>query len=94
MEIKKNTLISSLTVSEFLELINKKTNKTSNSDLIFIEDLKKITNYKESTIYSKVSKNQIPVISRGRPLIFSRKEILNWLQLGKPNVQSFLQLKK
>lgn len=94
MEIKKNTLISSLTVSEFLELINKKTSKSSNSDLIFIEDLKKITNYKESTIYSKVSKNQIPVISRGRPLIFSRKEILNWLQLGKPNVQSFLQLKK
>lgn len=94
MEINKNTLISSLTVSEFLELINKKTSKSSNSDLIFIEDLKKITNYKESTIYSKVSKNQIPVISRGRPLIFSRKEILNWLQLGKPNVQSFLQLKK
>jgi hypothetical protein len=33
-----------------------------------------------------VSRNEIPTLSRGRPLVFSRKALENWLKEGKPTV--------
>ncbi|WP_338357531.1 hypothetical protein [Yeosuana marina] len=56
------------------------------SDIIFIDEVKEITGYKESTIYSKVCRFEMPVISKRRPLTFSRKDIVNWLKDGKPSV--------
>ncbi len=53
-------------------------------DKIFIEELEKITGYAKQTIYVKVSKDEIPVLSSGRPLIFSRKQIFNWIECGRP----------
>lgn len=94
--------IYSLTVGEYLELnkkafaieadriINNFQNKpgggSSTSDIIFIDEVKELTGYKNSTIYSKVCRFEMPVISKRRPLTFSRKDIINWLKDGKPNV--------
>ena len=58
----------------------------SNSDIIFIDEVKELTGYKNSTIYSKVCRFELPVISKRRPLTFSRKDIINWLKEGKPSV--------
>ena len=94
--------IYSLTVGEYIELNKKAfaneaeklindyqrnsgCNKSS-SDIIFINEVKELTGYKKSTIYSKVCRFEIPVISKRRPLTFSRKDIINWLKEGKPNV--------
>lgn len=94
--------IYSLTVGEYLELnkkvfafeadriINNFQNKSggssSTNDIIFIDEVKELTGYKKSTIYSKVCRFEIPVISKRRPLTFSRKDIINWLKNGKPTV--------
>ncbi len=92
----------SLTVREYIELskeafaqeakkllannddVSGKSN--SNNDIIFVDDVQQLTGYKKSTIYSKVCRFEIPVISKRRPLTFSRKEIIDWLKEGKPNV--------
>lgn len=57
-----------------------------NNDIIFIDEVGELTGYKKSTIYSKVCRFEIPVISKRRPLTFSRKDIINWLKGGKPSV--------
>lgn len=59
-------------------------------DVIFIDEVKVVTGYKESTIYSKVSRREIPVISYGRPLTFSKSEILTWMKSGKPTVAEMM----
>ncbi|GAA0743105.1 hypothetical protein [Gaetbulibacter jejuensis] len=92
----------SLTVGEYMELskeafaqeakklivnndeISDKSN--SNSDIIFVEDVQQLTGYKKATIYSKVCRFEMPVVSKRRPLTFSRKDIVNWLKEGKPSV--------
>ena len=59
---------------------------SSVSDIIFIDEVEKLTDYKKSTIYSKVCRFEMPVISKRRPLTFSRNDIVNWLKEGKPSV--------
>ncbi len=61
-------------------------NCSSNNDSIFIDEVEALTGYKKSTIYSKVCRFEMPVISKRRPLTFSRKDIMNWLKGGKPSV--------
>jgi predicted DNA-binding transcriptional regulator AlpA len=58
----------------------------SNSDIIFVDGVQQLTGYKKSTIYSKVCRFEMPVISKRRPLTFSRTDILNWFKNGKPSV--------
>ena len=69
----------SLTVGEYIEL-NKKvfaeaakrilleqkteTKEKEPTDIIFIDDVLELTGYRKSTLYSKVSSYEIPVLSR------------------------------
>jgi len=92
----------SLTVGEYIDLskeafaqeakrlladTNHNSNRSkSNNDIIFIDEVKELTGYKDSTIYSKVCRFEMPVISKRRPLTFSRNDIINWLKEGKPSV--------
>ena len=55
-------------------------------DVIDINAACRLLNYSKPTIYSKISKGQLPIYSRGRPLIFSRKELLTWLKDGRPKM--------
>lgn len=54
-------------------------------DLIDVTEAARITGYTKSTLYSKVCRMEIPVVNKGRPLTFSRKEITEWLYGGRPN---------
>ncbi|KAA1243326.1 helix-turn-helix domain-containing protein [Aquimarina sp. RZ0] len=90
----------SLTIEEYKELqrelFNEQAerlaqNNTSTSipkedkDLIFLEEVCEITGYTKPTLYSKISRFEIPVLSRGKPLTFSKKEIIEWIHQGKPH---------
>ncbi len=90
----------SLTIEEYKELQrelfneqekrfieNNKTTSTSkeDKDLIFLEEVCEITGYTRPTLYSKISRFEIPVLSRGKPLTFSKKEIIEWIHQGKPH---------
>jgi predicted DNA-binding transcriptional regulator AlpA len=73
------------------EMLNEALNDIKSKDVpledtISAEDAAVITGLKMKTIYSKVSRLQIPSITRGRPLVFSRAELQNWMKIGRPTV--------
>lgn len=48
-------------------------------------DINSLTNYiplTKSTIYSMVSRNQIPYRKIGKKLIFNKEDINNWIEKG------------
>ena len=63
-----------------------KTNTEFEQDIIFADQVCQLTGYTKPTLYSKVSRYEIPVLSRGKPLTFSKKVILEWIKNGKPSV--------
>ncbi len=88
-----------LTVAEYVELNKKVFSEAAatllekqaepveeESDIIFVDDVLKITGYSKATIYTKVCRFEIPVLSRRKPLTFSKTDILQWLRDGKPNL--------
>ncbi len=88
--------LSTLTVGEYLKinkqafvdyidqfLAEENTQKSKKDDLIFTEEVLKLTGYKKATLYSKVSRFEIPVVSRRTPLTFSRKQIQEWIRNGR-----------
>ena len=56
------------------------------TDTINVHEPAELAGFKIASIYSKVSRNEIPTLGRGRPLVFSRKALENWLKDGKPTV--------
>ncbi|GAB3935348.1 helix-turn-helix transcriptional regulator [Larkinella terrae] len=56
------------------------------------ELVKELTGYSDSTIYNKVSKNEIPVHSReGGKLLFSEEQLREWISQGRPKNQELTQ---
>lgn len=55
-------------------------------DTINLSEASKVTGLREKSIYSKVSRLELPCITRGRPLMFSRTELKLWMKLGRPTV--------
>lgn len=92
----------SLNIGEFIELskevfskeaekiIRNYSNATptqkEENEFIFINEVSKLTGYTKSTLYSKVCRFETPVLSRNKPLTFSKKAIINWINNGKPSV--------
>ncbi|MGZ4157658.1 MAG: helix-turn-helix domain-containing protein, partial [Bacteroidia bacterium] len=55
-------------------------------DTIPLEEAAEMTGLKPKSIYSKVSRLEMPSLTRGRPLMFSRKQLSAWMRDGKPTV--------
>lgn len=54
-------------------------------DTIGLEEAAKVTGLKTKSIYSKVCRLEIPALTRGRPLMFSRAELEKWMKSGRPS---------
>ena len=94
--LKPERPIYTLSVGEFIDLhkhintilqsdtreLNQAQNKSS-SDFIFIDEFIELTGYKKSTVYTKISKGEIPYVSRKKPLTFSREATIHWLNNNK-----------
>ena len=63
----------------------------TSSDTLDLKKASELTGLSSSTIYSKVSRFQMPSLTRGRPLLFSKKELMTWLASGRP--KNYLNLK-
>jgi len=50
----------------------------STNDVIGINEVSKITSLKPSTIRKKIYYGEIPVLEKGKPLLFSRHQIIQW----------------
>jgi excisionase family DNA binding protein len=97
-----NRPLFSLTVEEYIK-INKSLLRDANRvefplsqqtiempELIFIDEAARITKYTEKTIYTKVCRREIPVVSSGRPLTFSRKQLNEWMANGRPSIAAMI----
>ena len=62
-------------------------------DTINLAEAAKVTGLREKSIYSKVSRLELPSLTRGRPLVFSRIELQLWMKLGRPTIVE-MELKK
>jgi hypothetical protein len=91
-----------LTVEEFIELnksinnditvgdIKPKEELKQLQDIIYIDDASQMAGYTPSTTYTKVCKREMPVVSRGRPLTFSRKGLEDWIAKGRPSIAEMI----
>lgn len=68
----------------------------SQKDAISLIEAAELTGLKKESIYSKVSRLEMPCLMRGRPLRFSRKELMEWMRNGKPTVteMNYIEYKK
>ena len=59
--------------------------KSSRKDeeLLTIDGASRLLNLSVATIYTKVSKNEIPVNKQGKRLYFYRAELLDWIRSGR-----------
>ncbi len=91
----------SLTVEEYIELNRSLLRESERnvtiiekvpdvSDLIFIEEAARLTGYTQKTIYTKVCRREIPYVSSGRPLTFSRKKLTLWMANGRPPIAEMI----
>jgi hypothetical protein len=94
--LKAQTLALESSIQEMLlfTLSQMKSEKPELSDNIGIDEAEGVTGYKAKSIYTKVSRMEMPVIMRGRPLMFSRAELLLWMKLGKPKVADWELMKR
>ena len=83
-------IITSFSKTELEQLIVDSVQKCLNSrpipqapamvDELDIDEVAKLTGYRKATIYHKIFTGAIPSSRRGKRLIFSRKEIIRWMQ--------------
>jgi len=53
-----------------------------------IQETADFLNLKRATIYTKVSRRELPFMKRGKRLYFSKSELLEYLKKGKVKTQS------
>lgn len=61
-------------------------------DTITPDEAAKITGLKLKSIYSKVCRLEMPALTRGRPLMFSRAELEKWMKCGRPSVAEMMNM--
>jgi hypothetical protein len=91
-----SSLLLSLTVSEFTELVqeqfklfqipNVKKDVVFETDDVDINWVSENLKMPKPTIYTKVSKSAMPCKKRGKPMVFSKKETIEWVEKGKPPI--------
>ena len=94
VELHKNCLTDVLKTVISGEIKSAKEEAIPKSDTMSVEETAALIGYVPKTLYGKVCKREIPRLSTGRPLIFSRKEITLWLKLGKPSVAEMALMRR
>jgi|GEM_PF-739547 len=94
VELHKSCLTDVLKAVISGEIKTAKEEAIPKSDTMGVEETAALIGYVPATMYGKVCKREIPRLSTGRPLIFSRKEITLWLKLGKPTVAEMALMRR
>jgi excisionase family DNA binding protein len=80
-----------------VDLLEKLLRETNNAQpiesekLLSVEEASEFLSLKVPTIYSKVSRGELPVMKRSKRLYFSQKELLDYLKAGSKRTYSELQ---
>jgi predicted DNA-binding transcriptional regulator AlpA len=86
LSLQKKEIEGSIKEMLTLAVSEIKTDQPLQEDTIGLVEAAKVTGLKEKSIYSKVSRLQLPSLTRGRPLMFSRAELQLWMKIGRPTV--------
>lgn len=88
------TELEQLIVDSVQKCLNNRTNPPQPvlSDEMDIDEICQFTGYKKATVYHKSFTGDMPASRRGKRLIFSRKEILRWMQSKTIRKQSPAEL--
>ena len=86
LKLQKQEIEGSIKEMLTLAVSEVKSDQQEPDDTIGIEKATKVTGLKEKSIYSIVSRLQLPSLTRGRPLMFSRAELQLWMKIGRPTV--------
>lgn len=81
-------------IGEIKELLLKKHEQQltpQSEQFLTIQEAAKLFNLTVPTMYSKVSKGELPVMKRGKRLYFSRNELLEYLKEGRKNSNSEIE---
>ncbi|MBT3935565.1 MAG: helix-turn-helix domain-containing protein, partial [Bacteroidetes bacterium] len=60
-----------------------KNESKNGSSLLNVNEASELIGYTKSTLYTKVSRNEIPYLKQGGLLRFNREDLSNWIQSGK-----------
>ena len=76
--------ISERVTANILKAVQNKNPKTEQPEqFLTIQEAAQFLNLTVPTIYSKVSKGELPVMKRSKRLYFSNKELLEYLKCGR-----------
>ncbi|MEN2282219.1 helix-turn-helix domain-containing protein [Algoriphagus sp. SE2] len=85
--------ISERVTARILKAVQNNNSSTANPEqLLTIQEAANFLNLTVPTIYSKVSKGELPVMKRGKRLYFSSTELMNYLKQGRK--KSFTEIEK
>ena len=73
-------------------LATKKQDEDKYSDIMEVEEAASFLKFTKSTVYTKVSRGELPAYKSGKRLLFNKAELLEHMQLHKK--MSSYQLKK
>jgi len=81
-------------VSELKQLLLQKSNQQNTTPperLLNIQEAAEFLNLSVPTVYSKVSKGELPVMKRGKKLHFSNTELMQYLKDGRKKTYSEIE---
>lgn len=93
-QLPEAVLMLTKEVSELKELLvnanNQKTSKNS-EQLLTVQQAADFLSLSAPTIYSKVSKGELPVMKRSKRLYFSKAELLDYLKQGRKKTNTEIE---
>lgn len=75
-------------LKELLLRLTENKSALASEKLLTINEAADFLDLKVPTIYSKVSKGELPVMKRGKRLYFSRTELLEYLKAGRKSTNA------
>lgn len=74
--------------------LTKKVNPQKNEfdELLTVEQFTKFLNLTKPTIYSKISKRELPILKRSKRCYFLREDLINYLKEGRRKTRSEISL--
>lgn len=93
--IDPETIISSIServTANILKAVRNEQAPTDHPDqLLTIQQAAELLSLTVPTLYSKVSKGELPVMKRGKRLYFSRTELLEYLKAGRKKTNAEIE---
>ena len=84
--------ISDQVTENILKIVNSNSSTSRpTKDLLSVEEAANLLNLSPATIYTKVSKGELPVMKRSKRLYFSQLELIDYLKEGRKKSQNELE---